>query len=368
MSTSQAELRQRLSSLSRSLHTAEAGPARLDQPLSHKSDRILFDGRRRARKRIVLLTVGCAIATCTMCPFPSESHPQVRAEHLIEQFESSLAGDRLENYEVLTLFCNGNFFNPKEIEAGVREHIFRRARAAGVSYVVVESLPQYLTAARLETSRRQLGASRLCVFIGLQSADEFVRNVCINTTCSRAAFEAACERMLAVGDIPAAFLMIKPPFLTEQESIRDVLLSLDYLGSLGVTHVTLCPARVAPRTLLARLQELDQYQPASVWALIDILLAFGERGPALPMVNTTELKDELNADSLCFQACSTCKERLIVAVEQFLFSRELGLLRALDCACRVVYQQRRNVEQARWQKLSWEQRIQHFLNSVDPAG
>jgi len=361
MNTLSHRLRSRLSALSRSLHSPNLGSGPLERALSHKSDSILFDGARRRRKRIVLLTVGCSIATCTMCPFPSESHSGVEPRHLIQQFESCLAGDRLENYEMLTLFCNGNFFSAKEIDPGVRQYIFSRAREAGLGYVVVESLPQFLTTPVLKATRKQLGATRLAVFMGLQSADDFVRNVCVNTTCSLQAFETACQGLLQQGDIPAAFLMIKPPFLTEQESIQDVLRSLTVLGRLKVRHATLCPARVAPNTLLAQLQARGDYQPASVWSLIDILLAYAESGPTQPVVNTTELKAELNPDSLCFQACSTCKAGLIEAVEEFLFSRDLAVLRRLDCPCRKAFQSRREEEQERWNPLSWQQRVERFL-------
>ncbi|MBS2037036.1 hypothetical protein JST97_18760 [bacterium] len=364
MLTEISTLRSRLSSLSRGLHPRIPGRLDLDRPLSHKSDIILFDGARRRRKRVVLMTVGCSIATCTMCPFPSESHREVTANNLLRQFDSSLEGECLADYEVLTLFCNGNFFNPREIDPTLRQSIFARARQAGVGYLVVESLPQYLTDSALREARQCLGETRLAVYMGLQSAHDFVRNVCVNTTCGRQAFERACRSLQRQGDLPGVFLLVKPPFLTELESIRDVVQSLAYLSRLEIRHATLCPTRVAPNTVLADLWARGHYQPAWLWSLLEILHAYGEAGATQPMVNTTELKEELNSDSLCFQACQACKTLLVERLEKFLFSRDLNQLRSLNCPCRAVYRRFRRLEQARWQGQTWAQRIQQYLREV----
>lgn len=359
-------MRLRLSRASRSLRRNFFGELPPGRALSVKSDEILFDGRVRRRKRIVLLTTGCSIGTCTMCPFPGESHSQVRDQDLIEQFEGSFQGDSLDDYELITLFCNGNFFHDREMPTLVRQHIFARVRQARDPQIVaVESLPQFLTTEALRQVRRQLGPKKLAVFLGLQSQDEFVRQVAVNTTCTLVAFEKATRALQAQGDLPVTFLMVKPPFLTEGEAVLDCLKSLQYLTGRGLTHSTLCPTRVAPHTLLHEMHRRGLYSPPWIWSVVEVLRRNADRGGSLPMVNTTELKEDRNPDSTCAQSCPHCRHELIEGIEQFLFQRKLKLLQDLRCVCWKDYLQFVDEEQRRWGEIAPAERVRRFLRDRD---
>lgn len=308
----------------------------LDEPMSHKSTRILFDGHLVWRKRIVLLTSGCRVATCSMCPFPNEALPGVTGQHLIRQFDVSFEHDDISQYEMVTIFCNGNFFNDQEIPSEVRSYMFRRARDAGAKYVTVESLPQYITPARVAAAKEDLGDVIMTVFIGFQSANDTVRNVAINTTCSRQAFEAAHYLLDSYGYHVASFLMVKPPFVTEDEAVEDVVSSTKYLASIGVKYATLCPMRVAPLTVAERMYQHGLYRPAKIWTTVECLRRVHEIPGVTVMVNTTELKQEMNTDSVCIDQCPHCTTHVTTAIEKYLFSRDLSDL-DVTCSCREEY-------------------------------
>ncbi|MFN8613105.1 MAG: hypothetical protein U0931_36545 [Vulcanimicrobiota bacterium] len=297
-----------------------------------------------------------------MCPFPGESHSGVRSADLIRQFEGAFAGDCIDNYELITLFCNGNFFSDRELDPLVRAHVFEQVGRSRANILAVESLPQFLTETKVENARRRLGQKQLAVFMGLQSADDFVRKVAINTTCTRLAFERAVTLLQANNCLPVAFLMFKPPFLTEVEAIEDGLASLAYLSRLGVRLSTLCPTRVAPRTLLAEMHALGYYRPGWIWSVVEILKRNADSFGSVPMVNTTELKDWVNPDSFCARACPDCSQSVICAIEQFLLGRDLGILRDLHCHCYRDYKLQVQEETERWGHLPLPRRIESFLN------
>lgn len=333
-------LRSEMTRLARDIRrpTVDAN-APLDQPMSHKSTHILFDGRLVYRKRIVLLTSGCRVATCSMCPFPNEALPGVTGQHLTKQFDASFDHDDISQYEMVTIFCNGNFFNDQEVPAEVRSHMFRRCRDAGVKYVTVESLPQYITPARVAASKEDLGDAVMTVFIGFQSSNDTIRNVAINTTCSRQAFEAAHRLLDSYGYHVASFLMVKPPFVTENEAVEDVVSSVKYLASIGVKYATLCPMRVAPLTVAERMYQRGLYRPAKIWTTVECLRHVHHVPGITVMVNTTELKQEMNADSVCVDECPHCTPLIIDAIERYLFTRDWATLFEFDagCACQAEY-------------------------------
>ena len=333
----------------------------MDIPISHKSDSIIFDGRLRTRKRIVLLTSGCGIGTCTMCPFPNESLAGVSEQNIINQFDHSFIDTTISDHEVITIFNNGNFFRDSEITPKVRDYIYDKVRNSGSKYLSVESLPQFVTEQKILDAKEKLGDVRLSVFMGFQTSNDFIREVAINTTCTKKAFETAVSNLLANNFIPVAFLMIKPPFLTEVEAIEDTCTSIEYLADIGVSYATLCPTRVAPNTVLEKLHRASMYTPPWTWSVIEILKRNRDAGISLPMVNTSELKSDMNEDSLCAQGCPKCTDRNIKAIEQFLYTRDFSLIDSLDCDCQEDYEEFKREETATWSYLTIEDRIKMFL-------
>ena len=331
--------------------------------MSFKSDSILFDGKLRTRKRIILLTNGCTIGTCTMCPFPSESSVGVNSQNLINQFDKAFENDSISNYEIVTIFNNGNMFKDSEIPAAARIHMYNKVRDGGAKYFVTESLPQFYDEQHHGEAQAHLGNVRLCVFMGLQSANDFIRNTCINTTCTKGNYEKAVKLLLSADYIPHAFLMLKPPFVTESEGVTDVLESLSYLASIDVKTVTICPTRVAPGTLLEKLYDMGDYQPPWNWSVIQVLQVWNDRAGVIPMVNTSELKSDINPDSVCAYGCPKCHDNTIREIERYLYSRNVEVLENINCDCYLDYV-KHVIEEDKSAIVGMENRIKYFLNNI----
>ena len=334
----------------------------LDEPMSHKSDSILFDGKTRTRKRIVLLTTGCDIGTCTMCPFPNESMAAVKSKNLCNQFDNSFKNDDINNHEVITIFCNGNFLSDREMPIEARSHMYRKFTNSNSQIMCIETLPQFVNEDKIETFKRESNGKRLAVFMGLQSSNDFIRNVAINTTCTKGNFEEAVKLLQKNDFIPVPFVMIKPPFLLEDEAIIDTIDTLKYLTTIGVTHATLCPTRVAPKTVLEKMYNDGMYQTPWIWSVIEILRNHRDQGGLKPMVNTTELKSDQNLDSTCAYGCPKCKDKLITNIEKFLFTRDFDLLDNLSCICQDDYVKFKAAEFDIWGNFTIEERIKLFLD------
>lgn len=361
------DLRSRLSKFNRGLNKHNFLHLPKDEPMSFKSDKILFNGALRARKRIILLTNGCTIGTCTMCPFPSESSAGVTSRNLINQFDKAFENDSIENYDIVTIFNNGNMFKDSEIPIEARVYMMNRVRDAGCKYFVTESLPQFYDEQHHEEAIKNLGKTKLCVFMGLQSADDFVRNTCINTTCTKGNYEKTVKLLQSADYIPHAFLMLKPPFLTEVEGIFDVLESLEYLAKLRVHTVTICPTRVAPGTLLEKLYDMGWYQPPWNWSVLEVLKRWNDKDGVIPMVNTSELKAEINPDSVCAYGCPKCHDETISKIEQYLYSRDINVLNEIKCDCYPQFLEHVSYEETSlfFGDTSMSERIEYFLKELE---
>lgn len=326
-------LRRALSTLSMRLrHTA--AQERPGEPRYVEYDQLrLPDGRVVGRKKVILMSGGCSVPTCTMCPFTNENNYGLGydAEGLLRQVTDVLARTSDEpDYEVLALYNDGSFFAPAEIPRDVQITIAELVARSGVRHLVVESLPQFVTPAVLESFLAALGDVELEVGIGLQSADDLVRQTLVNTRISRASFERAMATMTSFGVTPKIYLMIKPPFLSDAEAITDVLDSVSYLRALGVAGVTLCPTRVSRNTVAWRLWESGHYTPPNLWTVVDtVRRAHDETAVRVACINLRGTDFE----SIFPDSCPSCADRIVDWLVRYSETGDLAGLPA-DCECR----------------------------------
>ena len=109
--------------------------------------------------------------------------------------------------------------------------------------------------------------------MGLESANDFVRNVCINKGLKRSVFERAVKIIQDSGAHVVGHVLFKPPFLTESEAITDAKTTIDYLDILGVRRIILMACNVKDWTLVGELYRLGLYRPPWLWSVIETILS-----------------------------------------------------------------------------------------------
>ncbi|MDQ2706989.1 MAG: hypothetical protein M3Z25_04860 [Actinomycetota bacterium] len=312
-----AELRRRITELSVRLRGV-ASTDRVPEPRFVEFDTIrLPDGRVVGRKKVILMSGGCSVPTCTMCPFTNENnYGRVWVpDDLLSQVRRVVARDgRDPGYEVLSLYNDGSFFAPREVPRDVQLEIARVVAGSGTRRLVVESLPQFISERVLAPFVRELGDVALEIGIGLQSADDLVREVLVNTRISRTSFERALKVMSGLGVRPKVYLMVKPPFLTDAEALADVRASVDYLSGHGVSGITLCPTRVARNTVAWELWKAGMYAPPNLWTVVEAARDAHERMAV--RVACVNLRGT-DFESIFPGSCVLCADRVIDALVLF---------------------------------------------------
>jgi radical SAM enzyme (TIGR01210 family) len=327
------QLRRSLSAWSMTLRRSPA-MKRPDNPRYVSFDLVRnTDGRAIGRKKVILMSGGCSVPTCTMCPFTNENNYglDIDPAGLIDQVRQVLVRTEDEpDYEVLALYNDGSFFAPREVPRKVQITIAEHVAASGVKRVIVESLPQFVTMKTLEPFVRALGPVELEVGIGLQSSDDIVRETLVNTRISRIAFERAISVLTALGAHPKIYLMIKPPFLTDAEAITDVLQSVAYVRSLGIPGVTLCPTRVAPNTVAWELWKKGHYIPPNLWTVVETVRRTHET--ASVRVACINLRGT-DFESVFPDSCPDCADRVVDGLVRYSETGDSTDLPS-SCACR----------------------------------
>lgn len=231
------------------------------------------DGRLSRRLKVILMSGGCSVPTCTMCFFTNHNNygqEKTRKEMIVEQVRDILRqGGPLDGCDAVSLYNDGSFFAPREISDQARLSIAALVAGSGVTLLTVESLPQFISEARLAPFLAALGKVELEVGIGLQSAHPQVREYSVNTSFDNECYANAVRLLKRLGVHVKTYVLLKPPFLTENEAIADALQSINYCRSLDAPYITLCPVSVSPHTLLWELMEAKEYAPLSLWSIVD---------------------------------------------------------------------------------------------------
>lgn len=304
-----------------------------------------FEGKAIKRLMFCYLSVGCAHyrreeGGCTMCAFPAISTlgEPVSVADLNAQLDNCLAevdweGEGLSE---LNLFCSGSFFNDEEIPPPVRAHAIKRARELkGLKKLLVESRPEYIDVKKIRKTVSGLGPDiRLEVAIGLESANDHVREEVINKGFGRDEFEDALAALGKGGAALLVYLFLKPPGLSEREALEDTEESVRYVFSraeqFGLPHVTAAvqPAFVQREGYLYSLYERGEYKTPWLWTVVELIkrvhglgeVQIGTSEDSPPPIDTRK-------------NCGECDEKVEQAISRYNETQKIEVFADLTCPC-----------------------------------
>ena len=167
---------------------------------------------------VVLTTKGCSWARsdgCTMCGYIADSNPDAQASDIQTQFNEVFARYG-KAFKIIKLFTSGSFLDEAELPIDVRNHILSELR--GTPKVIIESRPEFVTSEICEDIARQ--NEHIEVAIGLETSNDRIRNNHINKGFAFRDFVKASEASRANGFTVKAYLLLKPPYLTEMQALE----------------------------------------------------------------------------------------------------------------------------------------------------
>ncbi len=163
------------------------------------------------------------------------------------------------------LYNAGNFFDAQAIPPGDRPAIAKLV--AGFQTVVIECHPRLIGESCLEFQALLTG--HLQVAIGLETIHPDVLPR-LNKRMALDIFERAVVFLRKRGISVRAFILLRPPFLTEAEGVEWAKKSLLYAFDLGVECCSVIPTR-AGNGAMEHLQEKGLFQPPRLRSLEKVL-------------------------------------------------------------------------------------------------
>jgi len=180
-----------------------------------------------------------------------------------EQIRRALAA--LPPARTLKLYNSGNFFDPHAIAPTDYAEIAELA--APFRTVIVESHPRMIGRRCLEF--RELVRGRLHVAMGLETVHPDVLPR-LNKQMTLADFERAAGELRRNGMAVRAFILLRPPYMTEEEGVLWARRSIDFAFNAGVECCAVIPTRAGNGAMEA-LASRGEFHPPTLDSLENVL-------------------------------------------------------------------------------------------------
>ncbi len=310
------------------------------KPVRCWSEKDVLDGKMVDAYVIIFRTRGCSWALesgCTMCGYFNDSlWDKISDKDLLKQFDKTM-----ENYsgeKFVKIFTSGSFLDDNEIKPVIRNKILREI-AEKADKVSVESRPEYITDERLSAIKEIFRSKSFEIGCGLETANNFVREHAINKGFTFNEYKNAAQILKKFNFKLKTYVLIKPLFLTEEESVNDSISTVDKIKTYTDT-ISFNPTNVQRNTVVEYLWKRKQYRPAWLWSVVEILKT------SKKLAGNIRIQCDIAGGGSIRGAhnCDKCDRKFLDAIADFSLLQDTKVFEDLDCKCRVKWLDQLNIE------------------------
>jgi radical SAM enzyme (TIGR01210 family) len=257
-----------------------------------------------------------------MCGYAGEGAP-ASADDLIAQYENAMQRISPE-VSVVKIYTSGSFLDPQEMPVVARDEILTRLEAIGMKKLVIESRPKYITAEAIEICLSHLQTE---FAVGLETSNDLIREHVIQKGFTFRDYVEASEAVHRQGGRVKAYLLQKPPLLTEGQSLQDAITSTHQARPFAdVLSLNLC--NIQRNTLVERMWERGEYRPPWLWSALEVLKS--APGPIVcDPVGAGTRRGPHN--------CGKCDAVVAEAIRAHALDQDVSVFDKLDCECKATW-------------------------------
>jgi archaeosine synthase beta-subunit len=265
---------------------------------------------------IVFLTNRECPFHCLMCDlWKNTTNESVRAGAIPDQIEWAL--NQLPHAKHLKLYNSGSFFDGRAIPEQDYQKI--ASLVQDFDTVIVESHPKLINNKCLLF--RDLLKPELTIAMGLETVNPEIL-ASLNKQMTLDDFGNAVNFLTENGISSRAFVLLRPPFLTESEGIFWAERSIDYAFGTGVECCTIIPVR-SGNGAMDKLQEMGRFTPPDIHSLETVLEYGLQLNAGRVFADTWDLK--------LFSKCEKCIDKRIDRIISMNLSQKIA--EGVKCAC-----------------------------------
>lgn len=292
---------------------------------------------------------------CTFCGFKDLEQP-IPAHSVDEVFQTLLENMPSDPIKRLELYVSGSFFDDVEVSPNARLNIIKAFDKTNIPELLIESRPEFITAANLNALAEIIDPQRITVGIGVETMDNQARKPLLKGTTTKK-ISQSIQLIAEAGMNFQAYMLLKlPNTKSDQEAVSsfmkdvDILLKLTQNQSCTVT-IAIQPTFVAHNTPFEKDFKQGTFRPVWLYTIalvLEKLLALKEKYPRMRFILGNE-NDNVEvmaipsnyANAIDYKPCSCSKsmremlyhvneseQQLISVIQQLLHS---------SCMCKSLW-------------------------------
>lgn len=241
----------------------------LNRPVSMWREKDRLRGFSETTMVVIFKTTGCSwyrFSSCSMCGYFNDVSKNVRVDNLKNQIDAM--SDAIEDTKVLKVFTSGSFLDPREFPIEARNYFFEKIKGR-IEKLLVESRTEYITESNIAYLKNYGIPIRIA--IGLESANDEIMKNSINKGSTFSKFVTAADAVKKMGYELRTYLLFKPLFLSEEDSIADMVDSIGKASKYS-TDISVNPMNIQKNTMVEYLWKKGLYRLPRLWSLARILL------------------------------------------------------------------------------------------------
>jgi radical SAM enzyme (TIGR01210 family) len=165
-----------------------------------------------------------------------------------------------------------------------------------------------------------------------------IREQAINKGFSFADYKKATMQLKKHKINVKTYVLMKPPFLTEKESIDDCFRTLRETKNL-TQSISINPTNVQRNTVVDYLWKRNQYRPPWLWSIVEVLKQSNTITPAsvkCDVVGGGSIRGAHN--------CGNCDSKVLHAIEEYSLTQKKEVFQNLSCDCQEHWLDQLNLE------------------------
>jgi hypothetical protein len=318
----------------------------VDRPVCTEIRKTQYKGALVQKLIVFLRGTGCSSIEqnggCTFCGFYSATNHGIKLErkNFLNQlqFAFDLHKKELNQFPVISLYNDGSMLSEQEISLDVTLEMIRTLSTfKNLQLITTESKLQDITEEKILKIKNATD-KELELSFGFESSDPVVRRLCINKNFTNKKVIEISKLLKAQNFSCTALVMLKPPFLSEQEAIDDAVKSLEFLENTEIDRIDIELPTVEAFTLTHELWKMDLYKPIMLWSVVEIL----------------KRKHELNLKKKIYVSpanytvraiatssnCNLCNENFSHLFMEYNKANDISVFDNLTCECKHDWNQR----------------------------
>ncbi|HDR8244002.1 radical SAM protein [Bacillus thuringiensis] len=319
-----------------------------EQVVSTDRRRGVLNGKYVDRLVVFLKGTGCSIIKknggCTCCGFYSISNlgDKIEDSFYIKEIHDIIndQDNKISDFNIVCLYNDGSLLVEEELSFKVLIYMIQTLNSIdSIEKIVIEAKVNDITEEKLKKIR-EVTDKAFEITVGFESANQKVRELCVNRPFTNESFEKKVELAKAYNISIVPLLMVKPAFLSEIEAVEDFVSSLVYLEKFNLERIDMELPTVVRDTLNYDLWAKEMYKPITFWSVIEILQRRAKLDLKVPlyispMVYSVEAVDKAGN-------CDKCNESIYKMFEQYNESGEVSIFDKVDCGCKENWKQMMN--------------------------